>query len=141
MQTWRQKLNSCGPVVKEHTMSYDAKCAQVILQLVECITNVLEDHSTDLDEWLSNGEAITDFGELYKDVFTEVFGIDLLAEELLDRIYFFGMNLAVTLQAGRCIAGDIDSLQKLGSAFIIHQMDILHIWCDELAKGDAYGEF
>ena len=122
-------------------MSYDAKCAQVILELVECMTNVLEDHSTDFDEWLSSGEAITDFGELYKDVFTEIFGIDPLATDLLDRIYFFGMNLVVALQAGRCIAGDLDSLQKLGSAFIIHQMDILHIWCDELVKGDAYGEF
>ena len=122
-------------------MSYDAKCAQVILQLVECMANVLEDHSMDLDEWLSNGEAITDLGELYKDVFTEVFGTELLTEELLDRIYFFGMNLVVALQAGRCIAGDIVSLQKLSSAFIVHQMDILHIWCDELGKGDAYGEF
>ena len=141
MQTWRQKLNSLEPVEKGHTMSYDAKCAQVILQLVECMTNVLEDHSTDFDDWLSSGEAITDLGELYKDVFTEVFGIDPLATDLLDRIYFFGMNLVVALQAGRCIAGDIDSLQKLGSAFIIHQMDILHIWCDKLGKGDAYGDF
>jgi hypothetical protein len=105
------------------------------------MTNVLEDHSTDFDDWLSSGEAITDLGELYKDVFTEVFGIDPLATDLLDRIYFFGMNLVVALQAGRCIAGDIDSLQKLGSAFIIHQMDILHIWCDKLGKGDAYGDF
>jgi len=130
-----------APVEKEHTMSYDAKCAQVILQLVECMKDALDGHDMDFDEWLSNGEAITDFGVLYKDVFTTVFGADLLTAELLDRIYFFGMNLVVALQAGRCIAGDMDSLQKLGSAFIIHQMDILHIWCDELGKGDAYGEF
>ena len=137
-------MNSLTLVERGQTMSYDAKCAQVILQLVECMTNVLEDHSIDLDEWLSNGEAITDFGELYKDVFTEVFGTELLTEELLDRIYFFGMNLVVALQASRCVAGDIDSLQKLGSAFIIHQMDILHIWCDELERtirADAYREF
>jgi hypothetical protein len=128
-------------------MSYETKCAEVIFTLVDLLKQVLSDHEMVLDDWLSNGEAVTDLGELYRGVFTDVFGSDIITSELGDRLYLFGMNLVFALQTFQGRAADMDDLHLLGSTFLLKQMDTLHIWCDELEnavkaeKGDIYGEF
>jgi len=131
----------------EYTMSYESKCAEVIFTLVDSLKQVLSDHEMVLDDWLSNGEAITDIGELYRGVFTDVFGSQLITTELGDRLYLFGMNLVFALQTFQERAADMDDLHLLGSTFLLKQMDALHIWFDELEKavkadkGEMYGEF
>ena len=128
-------------------MSYESKCAEVVLYLVDTLKQVLSDQEMVLDEWLSNGEAFTDIGELYRDVFTDVFGSHIVTTELGDRLYLFGMNLVFALQTFQERAADMDDLHLLGSTFLLKQMDTLHIWCDELEKavkaekGDIYEEF
>jgi len=128
-------------------MSYESKCADVIFTLVDLLKQVLSDHEMVLDDWLSNGEAVTDLGELYRGVFTDVFGSHIVTTELGDRLYLFGMNLVFALQTFQGRAADMDDLHLLGATFLVKQMDTLHIWCDELEKavkaekGDIYGEF
>jgi len=125
-------------------MSYEAKCAEVVCLLIDHLNQVVEDNDLVFDEWLSNGDAITDIGELYTLVFTDVFGSHIITEALSERVYSFGMNLVFAIQAGRCVAGDMESLKKLGASFIVNQIDALHIWCDEIEtelKRQMYGEF
>lgn len=128
-------------------MSYEAKCAEVVFLLVEHLKQIVLDHEMVLDDWLSDGEAVTDIGELYRGVFTDVFGYDIITQDVGDRIYLFGMNLVFALQSFRIRAADLEDIQTFGATFVVNQMDTLHIWCDELEKavkadrGDAYGEF
>ena len=128
-------------------MSYETKCAEVIFTLVDSLKQVLSDHEMILDDWLSNGEAVTDLGELYRGVFTDVFGSHIVTTELGDRLYLFGMNLVFALQTFQERAADMDDLHLLGSTFLLKQMDTLHIWCDEIEKSvkatrdEIYEEF
>jgi len=128
-------------------MSYEAKCAEIIFTLVDSLKEVLSDHDMVLEDWLSNGEAVADIGELYRGVFTDVFGSHIVTTELGDRIYQFGMNLVFALQTFLERAQDTDDLHLFAASFLLKQMDALHIWCDELEKavktvnGEMYGEF
>ena len=128
-------------------MSYESKCAEVVLYLVDELKQVLLDHEMILDDWLSNGEAVTDLGEMYRGIFTYIFGSDIITNELGDRLYLFGMNLVFALQTFHGRAADLDDLHLLCSTFLVKQMDNLHIWCDEIEKSvkatrdEIYGEF
>jgi hypothetical protein len=114
---------------------------------VDELKQVLLDHEMILDDWLSNGEAVTDLGEMYRGIFTDIFGSDIITNELGDRLYLFGMNLVFALQTFQGRAADLDDLHLLGATFLVKQMDNLHIWCDEIEKtvkatrDEIYGEF
>jgi len=128
-------------------MTYESKCAEVTLCIVDTLKIALSDNEIVLDEWLSNGDAVVCLGEMYKEIFTDVFGSNIITPEIHDRLYLFGMNLVFALQTFKGRAADLDDLYLLGSTFIVQQMETLHIWCDELevsfkqTTDDAYGEF
>jgi len=115
------------------TSTYDKRYLKLRSSLIPAVKQLLLDKEDTLESWILTEEAISTFTDTYRNHFEIKFG-DYVDDEINERLWFFGMNAVLTIQAhlvthrGHAVEGIVAFVD----AFVGAQLDTMTTWCPEL---------
>ena len=115
------------------TSTYDKRYLKLRSSLIPAVKQILLDKEDTLETWILTEEAFSALTDTYRKQFEIKFG-EYMDDEINERLWFFGMNAVLTVQAylvahrGHTVEGIIAFID----AFVGAQLDTMPTWCPEL---------